>query len=87
MLAEYEDTNLTPEQIAALTARIAELEEAARWVPVGERLPTAEDADQYGSVSLWSPDTGIDLCAWADVCMMGWATHWRRPDAPKGEQL
>lgn len=45
-LAAYEDVDLTPDQISdllqkmqQLTARIAELEEAARWVPIGETMP------------------------------------------------
>lgn len=37
-------------QVVALRARVAELEEAARWVPVGERLPTDDESDNDGYV-------------------------------------
>jgi len=45
------------------------------WVPIDERLPTREDANQYGDVD-WSE--GDDI--WEGAFDRGYdhATHWRK---------
>lgn len=48
----YRDT-----EIATLQARIAELEEAQRWIPVGERLPDVDARAMFGH---WADYPGSD---------------------------
>jgi hypothetical protein len=56
---------------AALLQMLLELS----WVPIDERLPTSEDANQYGDVD-WSE--GDDI--WEGAFDRGYdhATHWRK---------
>jgi len=103
---------IATDTIRELTARIAELEEAARWVPVTERLPNPENSE---SVFVWHEcGAGMAWYGWemseysttdrygmddydgvaphwhwcgSNVPVMSYhITHWRKPDAPKGEQ-
>jgi|LSQX01.2.fsa_nt_gb hypothetical protein len=84
------------EEITDLNARIAELEEKQRWIPVGERLPDnwlpVLTIDMSESVrvpvpafydpetSLWSTHFPYDL----------WVTHWMplppNPESPNDTQ-
>jgi len=52
------------------------------WVPIDERLPTREDANQYGDVD-WSE--GDDI--WEGAFDRGYdhATHWRKIVLPNTE--
>lgn len=74
-------------RLADLADRIHEL---TRWIPVGERLPTEEDADENGAVFAHAirrkhaPTT--DAWYWDAVTEIGIGshkpTHWRRIDKP-----
>ena len=44
----------------ALDLAITALQEYEPWVSVEERLPTKEDADEYGYVQAWSKLRGAD---------------------------
>ena len=74
----------------AQDGRIAELEAARRWVPVGERLP--EKRGEYLVRSHYRDDTFIAICEY-DPDLIGsgwrtvsWVTHWQplpaAPEAP-----
>lgn len=88
LVAETFGTDITDE-LVSLRARIAELEAAARWVPVGERLPTVEDGDieVYGPEFLFVVDAETARQSHEDDTIEGcfggleW-THWRKPDPP-----
>ena len=44
-------------QVSALEARVQELEEQVRWIPVSERLPdTRGELGHSTSVLIWNPD-------------------------------
>ena len=77
-------------ELDAARARIAELEAARRWVPVGERLP--EKRGEYLVRSHYRDDTFIAICEY-DPDLIGsgwrtvsWVTHWQplpaAPEAP-----
>ncbi len=80
-------------EIAALKARIAEMEQAARWIPVGERLPPSgmpvliatdigmvKTAEHYSSVRQWSTDDG----EYYHDEKYDWITHWcNLPEPPE----
>lgn len=66
--------------VEALRARVAELEAAARWVPVGERLPNQWDVVQVWSVELHVSSAWLDdQPEWVDRAGLLDAapTHWR----------
>ncbi len=84
--------HLTHEEVPALNARIAELEEAQRWIPVSERLP--EENQQILSTdgkefyldyyARWegkdNPPCFCDGLSWA-------VTHWMPlPEPPEVEK-
>lgn len=83
-LADYEDTELEPSEIAVI-------KKSQRWIPVSERLPMV---DKYGDVNVmvcmddefiatatYDKNNGWEL--WEDS---GEVTHWMPlPDAPKKE--
>jgi len=95
-----EDIPYLLEQHAQLTAAIERLhdliaernvlldkyEAGNHWIPVGERLPAASDADKNGNVQIWRGADGCDMCTWDDVPDTWDITHWRPlPEPPKGE--
>ncbi|MFT9076547.1 DUF551 domain-containing protein [Ethanoligenens sp.] len=94
-LADYEDTGLTP-------AEIAELKERQRWIPMSERLPNATDGDYFGMILVcWdgrkSEPTEPKLHSCIETVTVGkmlelyrsgqWnVTHWMPlPEPPKEE--
>lgn len=58
-----------------------------RWIPVTERLPTEEDADDDGFVFAYTAEHKKIIARWTDVCRFSdFVTHWMPlPEAPKGE--
>lgn len=53
--------------------------QASRWIPVGERLPTEEDANSKGKIIAWctsfnGTEVGLN---WRLVETSGVITHWR----------
>lgn len=59
-----------------------------KWIPVTERLPTREDADETESIVAIHKDEGeAGIWSWDIVCIHHSAfTHWMPlPEAPKGE--
>ena len=92
-----EDWNTRPIE-DALRARISELEEEIRWLPVGERLPEKnfdEDWKSYDTVVQYVEQKPfLTICnyqdgKWFDIDedyrdITRWVTHWReRPDLPE----
>jgi hypothetical protein len=67
------------------------IHDLTRWIPVGERLPTDEDADENGHVSVTAVQeatgkTFIESWSWDWVEDGVWGytiTHWRRIDKPE----
>ncbi len=66
--------------------------DALRWVPISDRLPTEDDADDYGKVlCLWVDD---DMEAFSAKRIEEWnriesikITHWRAlPPKPEGSE-
>jgi hypothetical protein len=73
--------------------RIKELESLTRWIPVEERLPTFEDADEEGYVFIRereneSPHRTYHTVGRYDSLKVPdyfyTVTHWRRIDTPEG---
>lgn len=60
-------------QATKLQARLAQLE----WVPVTERLPELDDADQFEDVE-WSDGKDIWQGNYLQIPSLHNATHWRR---------
>ena len=58
-----------------------------RWIPVTERLPTEEEADDDGFVFAYTIANKKIIARWTDVCRFSvLVTHWMPlPDPPKGE--
>ena len=54
------------EQVDRLTARIAELEAAQRWIPVSERLPEIEDGDIKDYDVVYRGTVIVAKCGWDD---------------------
>lgn len=89
------DNALTAE-VAALRARVAELEQAARWVSVDQRLP---DVEEHVLTIYWTFGGGsaatiralLDTGMWFDcgsgyLCPPNNVTHWRPlPTPPEAE--
>lgn len=74
------------------------LQVLTRWIPVSERLPTEEDANQNGLVCTYNEGrTGLCFLGehgrpkvWHNgihdyVCFDGQFTHWRRIDKPEAQ--
>ena len=76
---------------AEIAANCRVLLDALRWVPVSERLPTEDDADDYGKVlCLWVDD---DMEAFSAKRIEEWnriesikITHWRALPAPPEQE-
>ena len=66
------------EQVDRLTARIAELEAAQRWIPVSERLPDIEDGDSkdYDVVLTYPFRRDVIVATWSYDALD--KTHRRR---------
>lgn len=56
-------------------------DEPDRWIPLSERRPTAEDADNYGEVIVVIEKEGAASCGWDRTHGYG-ITHWRRTNLP-----
>ena len=58
-----------------------------RWIPVTERLPTEEDADDDGFMFAYTTEHKKIIARWTDVCIFSeFITHWvPLPEAPEGE--
>ena len=58
-----------------------------RWIPVTERLPTEEEADDDGFVFAYTIANKKIIARWTDVCRFSvLVTHWMPlPEPPKGE--
>lgn len=70
--------------IIDLHNELAKLESKHRWIPVSERLPTKEDADEYECVLRWS-DVEPLSAKWHTIVKLAGQTgytHWRSIDAP-----
>ena len=59
------------------------IEELTRWIPVSERMPTAEDVDEHGEVLAWSPDPHITYTA-SCIPLSHHFTRWQRITPPEG---
>ena len=78
---------LSVENTCNMQADVADhIHDLTRWIPVSERMPTEEDADQYGLVLKWDSITGsVQVDSWNyfgthNVCF----THWKRITPPEG---
>lgn len=60
--------------LAAFTRKLERERNELSWVPITERLPTEEDADEYGDVD-WSDGVQSYHCSFDKPFD---ATHWRR---------
>ena len=63
--------------------RLRELHSLTRWIPLSERLPTEEDADERGKVLFLFWGEHYESRYWnlgRDYGM----THWKRIDKPEG---
>lgn len=55
------------------------------WINAEERLPTREDADDWGCVLVWHTYQGAMIAGWKQVEKNCFMTHWQRsPQAPAG---
>jgi hypothetical protein len=83
----YEQAQRHDARVDALENEINALRAKNRWIPVEERLPTEEDADENGRV-LWYFKDQYQQTLMRD--MPRWkmsyerVTHWRRSDNPEG---
>jgi hypothetical protein len=69
--------------------RLRVLHELTRWIPVSERMPTIEDADERGNVLWWSliGEGGAVIWEWDTPFEYHGKivrTHWKRIDKPEG---
>lgn len=87
----YGDLGVVPidfiDKLQTENARIAELEEAQRWIPVGERLPenttrSVLTVNRNGFVTTVSTDYFIDSMRYKPVEY----THWMPLPSPPKEQ-
>ena len=51
-----------------------------RWIPVSERLPTKEDADEKGLVEAIFDDGSVGLKNIWYIHQKEYITHWRTPE-------
>jgi hypothetical protein len=89
----YEQAQRHDAYVDALENKISALEEKHRWIPVGERLPTKEDAlalGEYMGIEFWSNKFGgMKLFCTVegfnqDFIERNEVTHWQRIDTPEG---
>jgi hypothetical protein len=76
--------------VREISDRLRAIHDLTRWIPVEERMPTEEDGDSRGLVSVWH-DTGT-YQGHGDVAHWNWipvndegVTHWQRITPPEGE--
>ena len=57
------------------------------WIPVTDRKPTKEDADEDGFVLAYTAENKKIIAFWTDVCRFSeYVTRWMPlPQPPKGE--
>lgn len=68
------------ERLAAVTAA---LNEAQRWIPVGERLPTAADADMFQDVEVMHSSGRMNVWYYGYIRQDNpEITHWRKTTRP-----
>ena len=67
-----------------LIERIEQLEDAHRWIPVSERMPTEADENDNGNVLWWADYSfdGVKIDVW-DFPDSDY-THWKRITPPEG---
>lgn len=62
------------------------IHELTRWIPVSERLPTKEDADDFGFVEWYIGPPNNERISWAPFYPHSrGATHWRRIETPEAK--
>ena len=91
-LARYCEAHSKYQLNPEVATRLRELHNLTRWIPVEERLPTEEDADECGYILWWRtdsinlPDAGQwDLhTEYANAPSITHYTHWKRIDKPEG---
>ena len=51
------------------------------WTAKSERLPTEEDADEWGCVLVWHLYNGCQMLGWNNPMLKSstYITHWMRP--------
>lgn len=56
-----------------------------KWIPVTERFPTEDDADDNGFVFAYTTENKKIIARWTDVCRFSeFVTHWMPlPQPPK----
>lgn len=52
------------------------------WIHAAERMPTAEDADEWGCVLVWHFYQGPMVTGWRQVEQNSFMTHWRHTPRP-----
>lgn len=86
------DYVISNRELLILQQRIAELEAAQRWIPVGERLPEAETrvlaATPTGYMEVdWRFSEPIIDCGFANFFSLDNVTHWMPlPEPPEEER-
>lgn len=70
-----------------LVGQYKKLREAARWIPVTERCPSEEDANEDGLVLVYTENSEQLIVDYKDVWRFrGFCSHWMPlPEPPKGE--
>jgi hypothetical protein len=58
-------------------------EEPDRWIPLSERRPTEEDADDKGYILVWSDVSRVTGSASLNYLANYDITHWRRTNLPQ----
>jgi hypothetical protein len=74
-----------------IIARLRELHDLTRWIPVSERMPTQEDYSEAGQIHLWDAEFGICRVYHKDIAhdflkrIPLEFTHWQRITPPEGK--
>lgn len=52
-----------------------------QWIDLKERIPTKEDADEWGCVLVWDRYNGVKVCGWNNTFGLARepVTHWMTP--------
>jgi hypothetical protein len=63
--------------------RLRELHDLTRWIPVSERMPTDDDADQFGEVLGTNDGAYAVVLRYYDFIAREDITHWQRITPPE----
>ena len=67
----------------AMEDALSLVENDSPWIKASDRMPTKEDADDWGIVAIFSYEGGFNMSSWNTVCGGFYWTPCPKPEKPK----